>query len=333
MPTNKGALIRRQVLDGCLSSNRDYTLLELMEKCNNVLRDHGFKEVRSENTIRSDLFEMEAQFPQAEITSFRRGRNIYYKYRNNNFSIYKLPLTNNEILGLTQALSILSRFDGMQSDEWLDSLIERLKPNINIDTSVKHIVGFDDNVDLRGREHFSALLKAIVAKEVLLVRYFNYHKPEEFKAIVHPYYLKQYNNRWFLFGYDEKRKAISSFAFDRIQEVTSIPKTYRPNSDINFDDFFYDMIGVSRNAGDEPQEVQLFIAQKQLPYILSKPLHGTQRIIEKSDIGAIISIHVILNYELEQTILALGENVKVLEPMELVGKIRNRINAAKILYQ
>ncbi|MGM9779879.1 MAG: helix-turn-helix transcriptional regulator [Prevotella sp.] len=333
MPINKGALIRRQVLDSCLSSNRNYTLLELMAKCNDVLREHGFKEISSENTIRSDLFEMEAQFPQAEITSFRRGRNIFYTYKNKDFSIYKIPLTNNEILGLTQALSILSRFDGMQSDEWLDSLIERLKPNIGIDTSVKHIVGFDDNIDLRGREHFSVLLKAIVAKEVLLVRYFSYHKPEEFKAIIHPYYLKQYNNRWFLFGYDERREAISSFAFDRIQEVTTIPKKYRINSDIDFDDYFYDMIGVSRNQDDKPQEVLLFISKRQLPYILSKPLHGTQRIIENLVDGAIISIKVIINYELEQTILALGENIKILKPTSLVSKIHDRISAANNLYQ
>lgn len=333
MPTNKGALIRRQVLDSCLSSNNAYTLLQLMEKCNNVLREHGFKQVTSENTIRTDLKEMEAQFPQAEVASMRKGRNILYYYRNKDFSIYKIPLTNDEILGLTQALTILSRFDGMQPDGWLSNLIDRFKPSIDIDTSVAHIVGFDENADLRGREHFSSLLKAIIGKKVLLIRYCGYRNPHEFNTIVHPYYLKQYNNRWFLFGYDEGRKMISSFAFDRILEFTDIIKRYRENTEIDFFDFFYDMIGVSRNRDDSPQDVRLFVAQSQLPYILSKPLHGSQRIVEKTQDGAVISINVILNFELEQTILALGELVKVLEPASLVDKIRNRIKAASILYQ
>lgn len=81
MPTNKGALIRRQVLDGCLSSNRNYSLLDLMERCNEALREHGFKPVTSENTIRTDLREMGYQYPEAEIVSVRRGRNIYYRYK------------------------------------------------------------------------------------------------------------------------------------------------------------------------------------------------------------------------------------------------------------
>lgn len=85
MPTNKGALIRRQVLDRCLSSNRNYTLLELMAKCNDALVEHGFREVTSENTIRTDLFELEAQYTQAEIVPIRKGRNIYYHYKDPNF--------------------------------------------------------------------------------------------------------------------------------------------------------------------------------------------------------------------------------------------------------
>ena len=98
MPTNKGALIRRQVLDSCLSQNREFTLLQLMEKCNEKLREHGFKLVSSENTIRSDLNDLQSQYPQAEVIWRRSGRNILYRYKEKNFSIYKLPLTNEEIL-------------------------------------------------------------------------------------------------------------------------------------------------------------------------------------------------------------------------------------------
>ena len=333
MPTNKGALIRRQVLDSCLSQNREFTLLQLMGKCNEKLREHGFKLVSSENTIRSDLNDLQSQYPQAEVIWRRSGRNILYRYKEKNFSIYKLPLTNEEILGLTQAISVLSRFDGMPGYDWLDSVIERFKPYISIDTSVKNFVGFDDNFDLKGREHFAPLLQAIASKEVLLIRYSGYHNPTEIKAIFHPYYIKQYNNRWFLFGYNEDRGELSNFAFDRIIDFTKIPKSYKENRETDFFEFFDDMIGVSRNPGDEPQEVLLFISKKQLPYVLSKPLHGTQRTIEKSEDGAVIAINVILNYELEQTILSLGEHVKVLFPIVLRDKIKQRISEAKNNYQ
>lgn len=332
MPTNKGALIRRQVLDGCLSSNRNYTLLDLMSQCNIALRQHGYKEVSSENTIRTDLREMKMQYPGAEVVSMRKGRNILYRYKNKDFSIYKKPLTDTEILGLTQALSTLSRFDGMPGFEWLDKLIERLKPSLNIDMTLGHIVGFDENIDYRGRDFFSVLLQAIVAKQVLLIRYFSYKKQQEKSVIIHPYYLRQYNNRWFLFGLNDDSRLIDNLAFDRIQEITAIIKTYIPNEALDFFEFFDDMIGVSRKLEDTPEEVRLFVSNQQLPYVLSKPLHGTQRIIERNESGAIISIKVILNFELEQTILSFGENIKVLNPEYLVRKITDRIKMMSAMY-
>lgn len=333
MPTNKGALIRRQVLDGCLSSNRNYSLLDLMESCNEALREHGFKPVTSENTIRTDLREMGYQYPEAEIVSVRRGRNIYYRYKNRDFSIYKIPLSNNEIVGLTQALTLLSRFEGMPGSEWLDALIERFKPSINIDTSVKHVVGFDENIDLRGREHFATLLQAIVSKQVLLIRYTSYRNPQEFNTIIHPYYIKQYNNRWFLFGLNDELNKLTNIAFDRIMEITSIPKTYVPNTSIDFFEFFDDMVGVSRSIEDTPEEVQLFVSKSQTPYILSKPIHGSQRIIERTSAGTIIALNLIINYELEQIILSFGDNVKVLSPTSLAERIKTRLNAASNFYK
>lgn len=333
MPTNKGALVRRQVLDGCLSSNQDYTLRQLMDKCNEALRSKGFKLVTSENTIHTDMFEMEAQYPQAEIISFKKGRNVFYRYKDKSFSIYKLALTNEEILGLTQALSVLSRFDGMPGYDWLDNIIERFKPYINIDSNVKNLVSFDENTQLKGREHFSRLLNAIATKEVLLIRYSGYNNPQEIKAIIHPYFIKEYNNRWFLFAYNEEADKISNFAFDRILELTSIPKNFIENTTTDFNHFFDDMIGVSRNEGDVPQEIHLFISQAQLPYILSKPLHISQKIIDKTPEGAVISIKVIFNFELEQKILSLGENVIILKPNELREKIKYRIFEMTKKYQ
>jgi predicted DNA-binding transcriptional regulator YafY len=304
-----------------------------MERCNEALREHGFKEVSSENTIRTDLKEMEYQFPEAEIVSVRRGRNIFYRYKNRDFSIYKIPLNNNEIVGLTQALTLLSRFEGMPGSEWLDALIERFKPSINIDMSVKHVVGFDENVDLRGREHFATLLQAIVSKQVLLVRYTSYRNPKEFNVIIHPYYIRQYNNRWFLFGHNDELNKLTNIAFDRILEITPIPKTYIPNTSIDFFEFFDDMVGVSRSIDDMPEEVRLFISKSQSPYILSKPIHGSQRIIDRTAEGTIIALNLIINYELEQVILSFGNNVKVLSPISLVNRIKNRITDASKLYQ
>lgn len=333
MPINKNALVRRQVLDHCLSSGQKYTLLQLMEKCNHRLEQDGHRIVTSENTIRTDLEEIQSQFPQGEIATIRVGRNIYYRYKDQNFSIYKVPLSNNEVLGLTQALALLGRFDGMPGSEWLNDLIERFKPSLNIDTSVGNIVGFDENPDLVGREHFAPLLQAIVNKQTLLIRYRSFRSDEEQSIIIHPYYLKEYNNRWFLFALNDECKLLANYAFDRILEITPIPKKYIPNTEIDFFEYFDEMVGVSRHIDDRPQEVLLFVENDTLPYILTKPLHGSQRIVEKRDNGAIIQINLIINFELEQLVLSFCDRIKVLSPKSLGNKIESRIVNAMKKYQ
>ncbi|RQP14283.1 MAG: hypothetical protein EAS52_17760 [Parapedobacter sp.] len=50
-------------------------------------------------------------------------------------------------------------------------------------------------------------------------------------------------------------------------------------------DYFEDIIGVSRIEGQTLQRIVLFFTAKSAPYILSKPLHGSQRIVSKSEEG------------------------------------------------
>ena len=90
---------------------------------------------------------------------------------------------------------------------------------------------------------------------------------------------------------------------------------------------------MSRSVDDTPEEVQLFIKKSQTPYILSKPIHGSQRIIERTAEGTTIALNLIINYELEQIILSFGDNVKVLSPISLVDKIKRRIADALKFYQ
>jgi predicted DNA-binding transcriptional regulator YafY len=50
------------------------------------------------------------------------------------------------------------------------------------------------------------------------------------------------------------------------------------------------------------------------PYVLTKPLHGSQKKVEETEVHVIISIEVIPTWELINRILALGSEVEVLSP-------------------
>ena len=88
------------------------------------------------------------------------------------------------------------------------------------------------------------------------------------------------------------------------------------------------MIGVSKDTRNTPQLVKLWVSPESAPYIKTKPFHGTQKIESSDKTGTVITINVYLNYELEQQILYFGENIKVLAPLELQERIKQRLSAA-----
>lgn len=333
MPRTKNALIRQRVIDQCLSSSQNYSMEDLKKACNRELQNRGEHPVTSTNTIRDDLDQISANYPDAIIESKRVGRNIYYSYRDKNYSIFNIPFKDDEVAQLTQTLMILSRFEGMPQFDWMEDFINRFKSSLKLNFTDEPIVGFDENVDLRGREYFAPLFSAISNRQVLEIAYKNFKKGITESCIVHPYYLKQYNNRWFLFGLTEGVMRLSVYAFDRIESLKTIHRDYIPNKEIDFQEYFEDMIGVSRPHGKSVQKVVLRVAKDLIPYIRTKPLHGTQRELSSDSDSITVQIEVVLNYELEQLILSHGEKLEVLEPIELRTQIKERICKCARFYE
>ena len=316
MAQTKNALIRQRVIDRCLRSRWQYSVNDLMEACNVALEEAGYNKVKSKVTILKDLEGIMTDFPDAIIVTKKVGRNVYYEYQDKSFSIYNIPLNDDEMAQLAQTVSILSRFEGMPNFDWVDDLIEHFKSSLNIPSTRDTIVAFDENFDLKGRSYFAQLFSAIASQQALEIKYQPFEKPE-ITYLFHPYLLKQYNNRWFLFGCVDGFTNLTNLPLDRIKEIVPASIPYKPNTDIDLNEYFEDMIGVSRRYDDEVSPIQIKVDNRLYPYIETKPLHGTQRVISRDDDGVVIQIEVIINRELRQLLQSYGSNLMVLKPREL----------------
>jgi len=109
---------------------------------------------------------------------------------------------------------------------------------------------------------------------------------------------------------------------DRILEIKNVNAKYKP-TDIDWEnDYFFDFIGVSKNEGD-PVEIKIEIDEAQVPYIRTKPLHGTQKGPNLTKEGWIISIRVIPNYELKKLLLSFGDSIKILYPDSFKAEMKD----------
>lgn len=334
MPNTKSSDIRYKVIDRCLRRG-GYSTSGLMDAVNDELVFHGYSKVTSLNTIRQDMDYIASTYPEINIISRKSGRNITYSYENPESSIFKLSFSDDELAQLSQCMAILSRFEGTPQMEWMQSFIERFKLSLNINVDGKRVVGFDECKDLRGKEHFSELLTAICSKQVLAIGYKSFQRGSAKEVLLHPYYIKEYNNRWFLLGREHGFETISHLAFDRIESVGHVTGlTYIENTDYDFNDgYFSDIVGVTKRIECLPEKIRLWVADSLYPYIQTKPLHESQKVKNHDKDGYEIEIEVRPNYELEQMILSYGEKMKVLSPESLRERIKGRFMEAVKNYE
>ena len=331
MPTNKNAAIRYQALDKCFRDRRHrYFIEDLMDKCEEALYYYNGVGGVSRRQIFEDIKFMESATGWS-IPLERKydGKRVYYRYEDSNFSINERPITDDEAQQLRTVIITLSRFRGLPCNEWIDEVISNLEWRFNLKGRKEVVIGFEQNLYLKGLNWLTTVIEAASNHQVLQITYRNYKNCEQEKVqIVHPWYVRQYNNRWFLLAFDDEHGYISNFALDRILDISVIEDiAFKPNEGIDFEHYYDDVIGVTIPKDDvQKLKIVLQFSKNQFPYIASKPLHHSQTIIDEEK--CILSIEVRPTYELSQLILSFGNDVEVLEPTSYRNEIIQIITAS-----
>ena len=332
MSTNKNAVLRYNVLDKCFSNfGRKYYFDELLDKVNEALVEDNPESTGIQiRQLRDDIRFMKNESGySAPIEMYRDGKKGYYRYVNKDFSINNSPLNTSEAELLKNAISVLQRFEGSPEFEWVGELSSLLNDQFDLKSEGK-IMSQDSNVDYSGYDLITPLFNATINKRVLLIVYEPYGK-EPFEVIFHPHYLKQHNNRWFVLGLNPKEGIPTwTMALDRINSIVEIDVKYI-DCEMDWEDYFSDIYGVTRNQGDL-DVIELLFTKEQSPYIQTKPLHQSQKaaILESGELK--VKLHLIPNYELETLLLSYGDKVRVLGPQSLLDRIKQRLKSAIIQY-
>ena len=327
MSTNKHATIRYQALDRCFSNfGKRYFIDDLVDKCNDAIveYDDNCEGVEKRIVYKDINFMLSEQGWSIPLDRIRDGKRVYYRYTDPEFSINKKSLNENEVDQLKETITILSRFKGMAQFQWIQELVIKMETAYKVKIEEKPIVSFEENPYLKGLEHFNKLFNAIQYQTVIKVKYQGYKQIDPVEMTIHPYHLKQYNNRWFLFGLNNERNEISNLALDRIHSFKESKQKYI-QTEIDFNEYFEDVIGVTIKENIPLEKVILQVENDRWAYINSKPIHGSQKFKEQNSEFAIIQLDLQINKELINIILGFGADVKVLEPIHLQNTIKDKI--------
>lgn len=335
MPIDKNQIIRYQTLDRCFADRtRYYFWQDLQGECIKALEREGVRYPNvSRRTIYSDIAAMEGNSKWNVLFEEpgRDGNRRYYRYADPNYSIWNYDLSEEQLNQLKSILIMLRQFQGLPQYERLEEIIEQLQTKYGFTLAdTESIICFDTNPYVKGIEYLNPLFTAIVNKQCLQITYRPYGW-EPYTLTVHPYYIKQYNGRWFLLGLAKRdgELCINNFALDRIVSIEPSATAYIP-SEIDFEDYFDDLIGVTR-PDCETVKILLSFSKKRFPYVLSKPLHGSQK--TKDQELCQVQIEVKPSPELYQQLLSFGPDVEVLSPDFIRNEVIHRIKEMQNLYK
>ena len=320
MPVNKNAYLRYQILDQCFSNkHRKFSFDDLVDFVSDKL---GYN--ISPRQIRDDIANLRIGPYYAPIEATRYdGKKCYYHYSYSDFSIFKNELTTEELTNLRSTIKMLNRYRGIPANAWLEEVISNLEYRFGVKANSENLISFEQNDMLKGLEHLSGLIDVTINHQTIELSYKSYGKDKR-QIMVYPYYIKQYNGRWFLFGMNAIKNRIESYALDRIEEYGLSDKPFVKNESVDFSTFFDDVIGVSvpYNKDVVTEEVVLRFSEKRFPYVVSKPIHHTQKVLDEP---YTISIKVKPNRELSQQIFSFIPDVEVVSPEWLRNEIRDKI--------
>jgi len=332
MANTKDYAFREMVYDQCFSTGNEYTCKQLMNIVNKKLKERSMKLIQSRTTFMQDMIEMNGKFNtlygKDGIVYENRHKIRYYRYRYGIDSIYNHELTQEEVEKLQEVRNLLQGFKGMPKFDWIDQMLTRLDCNI---TAKKEIASFESGTK-RDAVLLMPLFDAITKREVLDVEYRKDYRDSE-SIILHPYYLKQYWRRWYLMAMKEGGENIEAFSLDRMDSVIVNKEVKYKATKTSFKKYFEHLVGVTVPQEPKVEHIELWADSTLFPYLISSPIHKSQKIVVNEEGNYSLTLDVMINYELIQELMFYGDRLVVTSPAYLRDHMIERLEWCKESYK
>ena len=328
MSLNKEAYIRYKIIDECISNKfRPYPSIEdIIENCLDKL---GKK--FSVSAIQKDIKAMKEDELLGFLApiSYSRIHNGYY-YKDPNYSINKVPLNSSELESLEAVSDVLNMFSGSRISNDFDHAVKKIFASIsekrNEFEKTNRIIQTDSHINHKGFENFELLYHSISNKIPICFVHYSYSKRCYRSNIVHPYLIKEFQNKWYVLGFSETHNEFRTFGLDRIYEPILLKKEYIPADSEFINTFYDDMYGVYPIPDESKQKILINVKSLLSEYLKANPIHSTQEIVDIKENGnTIFQFNIIPTVELINFFTQYCAHIRVLEPDFIINIIKKSI--------
>ena len=318
MPKNKEALIRYRVINKCLLEKKYVTKQELKEACERALDIYPI----GERTIDADIHAMrfDDRLGYHAPIKIDRANKTYY-YDEPDFSIDNIPLNEEEMESLVFASKLLEQFKGIEIFRKFSGSVQKLVDAVNVyrlndDDTIRDFIEFERVDEAKGTDYLEPLIDALKNKKVLKIEYRTFTSKKNTIHTIHPYLLKEYRNRWYLIGYDDRYSGIRTYGLDRFVSLEIDDSVAFIDKGFDSKKYYENVIGISV-MNQEPVEIEIAFTEFQAQFVITQPLHKSQQLVSQSKDRYVFKYFLVPNFEFMAQILGWGEEVEILQPKSI----------------
>lgn len=179
-----------------------------------------------------------------------------------------------------------------------------------------------------GIEKVQIILEAIDKGKGITCEYYSFNKQSKKSQLLIPYFLKTWEQRWYLVAEpDNHHRGQSVFALERMEDIKLTESKMKPSKDITIDEYFNGSFGVNHSDDQKPVRMLLKIYKSQVEYVRALPIHESQVEVDSTDEYSIFEYHIVPCYNLYQQLLWHREKLEILEPTEAREDIQRIIRS------
>lgn len=179
--------------------------------------------------------------------------------------------------------------------------------------------------------HFRALAEAVLARKRLRIVYHGRARDVTTERGISPQRLVHYRDNWYCDAWDHGKRALRTFAIDRIRESRTIDESAKEISDARLDAHLATAYGIF--AGVPRRKAVLRFTPARARWVADEIWHPQQRSRVLPDGDYELSFPYADERELVLDILKYGRDVEVVSPASLRQAIRERLRRALARYR
>ncbi|MFY0672712.1 MAG: WYL domain-containing protein [Bacteroidia bacterium] len=333
--------MRYRLIDEALTSkSRPYpSLNSIIDYVNEHLSGLFDDVVVSKRTIQKDLHDMrlEENLGYFAPIEYHQGKKGYY-YDDEDFSISKLPLKKEERQVIELVANMLARYKDIPMFSNFKQITQKIFDALDVHSGIENdellpeSIQFDTQHESKGNEWLAPASEAIRKYRKLDINYKPFGDAIGYNRLVHPYILKEFKGRWYLICFSEQANEMRTYALDRISSLKVLEENFPLDQSFDRKKYFEHSFGIYNFNYEEPQIVELEFNLNQGNYILSRPIHDTQKLIKQSESSVLVSLNLYISEDFIMELLSYGNKVKVLSPKSLKSEIKDRLTKAAQRY-